>query len=52
MTDCGISETNDPRVRVCWQREGKTVRLGLEVDPPPRTPVASLPPTTRSEESP
>ncbi|MEV6854666.1 hypothetical protein AB0M89_12765 [Streptomyces microflavus] len=52
MNDFGISETNDPRVRVLWEREGKTVRLGLAVDPPPRTLVASLPPTARSEESP
>ncbi|MFJ7525095.1 hypothetical protein ACIQ1S_09230 [Streptomyces griseus] len=52
MTDFGITETNDPHVRVLWEREGETVRLGLEVDPLPRTPVASLPPTVSSEESP
>lgn len=52
MNDFGISETNDPRVRMVWEREGKTVRLGLAVDQPPRTPDVSLPPTVRSEESP
>ncbi|MEU6496434.1 hypothetical protein ABZ890_39660 [Streptomyces sp. NPDC046984] len=38
MDGMGAAPTNDPRVTVLWEREGRTVRLGLEVEPedPPR----------------
>ncbi|MET8378091.1 hypothetical protein [Streptomyces microflavus] len=41
MTDRGISETNDPRVRVLWEREAATVRLHLVVDPTPAPQVVT-----------
>ncbi|WP_405479779.1 hypothetical protein [Streptomyces anulatus] len=48
MTDCGISETNDPRVRVLWEREAEVVTLRLAVDPTPAPQVAvTLPPPPR-----
>ncbi|CAM5265698.1 hypothetical protein [Streptomyces badius] len=48
MTDCGISETNDPRVRVLWERDAKTVALHLILEPTPAPQVAmTLPPPPR-----
>lgn len=48
MTDCGISETNDPRVRVLWEREAKRVRLHLVVEPEPAPQLSTaLPPPAR-----
>ncbi|GGS42073.1 hypothetical protein GCM10010221_46220 [Streptomyces parvus] len=50
MNDCGISETNNPRVRVLWEREGKTVTLHLAVEPVPAPQIATtLPPTPRQD---
>ncbi|WP_405554318.1 hypothetical protein [Streptomyces sp. NBC_01171] len=33
MDDMGTASTNDPRVTVLWERDGRTVRLGLAVEP-------------------
>lgn len=41
--DCGIAETNDPSVRVLWERDGATVRLHLVHDKPQPTTVWTLP---------
>lgn len=45
MDECGVTETNDPAVRVVWEREGREVRLALNVDPRPESPLSfDLPP--------
>ncbi|MFD3999794.1 hypothetical protein [Streptomyces rubiginosohelvolus] len=50
MTDFGISETNDPRVQVLWEREGKAVTLHLAVEPAPAPQIATtLPPAPRRD---
>ncbi|WP_158715754.1 MULTISPECIES: hypothetical protein [Streptomyces] len=46
MNDCGISETNDPRVRVLWEREAKTVTLHLVVEPTPAPRIATTLPNS------
>lgn len=50
MNEFGITETNDPRVQVLWEREAKTVTLHLIVDPTPAPQVATtLPPSPRRD---
>jgi hypothetical protein len=49
MDDCGIADTNDPRVRILWERDGKTVRFALDVAPEPEPRLSlELPPTAHS----
>lgn len=40
MDDRGISETNDPRVRILWERDGKTVQVAVAVEPHPAPRLA------------
>jgi hypothetical protein len=48
MDDCGIANTNDPDVRVLWERAGKSVCLVLDVAPDPEPHVSwELPATAR-----
>ena len=50
MDDCGISDTNDPRMRILWERDGNTVRVAVAVEPEPAPGlVAALPPGCGSE---
>lgn len=51
MDDFGIAATNDPRVHVLWERDGRTVRIGVAVEPKPGPAlVTDLPSGCRREE--
>lgn len=48
--DCGVTDTNDPRVCVLWGRQAATVRLVFAVEPEEQRGHSELPPTARAQD--